>query len=158
MPQNHVVNISEIPKIEATCCSRPIELQLRSQGCYTVIDSREVLVHTDIGIKLAVIMSLDVNPKRVGVPNSDVLFYFAPVFGVPSFYAIHPTVLFWRGKFWTTFTSVKPPLKEIAEAVQLKEAKFGIPSMPDSEFTNVDLVYPVQVTDIPELDWEPFNG
>jgi len=163
MPQNRTAITSETLKIEAACHSRPIDLRLRSQGCYIVIDSCEVLVHTDGGTKSAVIMSLDTNPRRVGVPDSDVLFYFAPVLGAHSFHAIHPTVVFWLGKFWTTFASVEPSLREIAEAVQLKEAKFGVnesplPSLPDEYITNVDLVYPVQVTEIPELDWEPFNG
>ena len=125
---------------------------------YIVLDHKSIKVKVESGKTVdAVIMSLDQNPKMVSSPGSDVLLCYAPQLGtISEIRAIIPSVLFWTDRFWTPFLETTPSRIDLARELQLNGIRCsdGKVSYP---YINVDIIYEINVVDIPDLDWGLFN-
>lgn len=123
---------------------------------YIVLDHKPIKVQTKSGkIVDAVIMTIFQDPKMAVLPDTDVLLCYAPTMGaIHEIRAIIPSVLFWMDKFWTPFLSTTPSRIDLAHELQLDGANQDTAT---HHCSNIDIIYEINVVDIPELDWGLFN-
>lgn len=156
LPSRAKNDAGELVEIEGVCHdTSPLSLRRDSQRAYIVLSHDELLVKTKSGRKRATIISVLDDRRITGHPNSDVLLCFKPELGQAAvgYRAITPSVVFWRGKFWVPFLEVRPPLRCIADTLQLGHTTFEL------DGTNVDIIHEIHMdlTDIPDIDWNTFT-
>jgi hypothetical protein len=123
---------------------------------YIVLDHKTVEVDVGNRVVDATIMSLAQNPKLVSSPDTNVLLCFAPRLGTTGPHAIIPSVVFWTDRFWVPFLDITPSRVDLARELQLGGVTYN-DDKPTYPFANVDVLYEIDVTNIPDLDWGLFN-